>query len=60
MKISFSPLHLLALLLIGLGSLGLAGCATSDQSGGTVEYPDPAEKQYRMQEKMSQMTRSFL
>ncbi|MBL9154466.1 MAG: hypothetical protein JNK37_18390 [Verrucomicrobiales bacterium] len=50
----------LALVLGALAGTGLSGCATADDSGGTITYPDPAEKQYRMQEKMSQVTRSFL
>ena len=50
---------------IGL-MLGLSGCASPEDpgdgtgGGNAANYPDPIEKQMRMQEEMSRVTRSFL
>jgi hypothetical protein len=46
--------------------LGLSGCASPEDpgdgtgGGNAANYPDPVEKQMRMQEEMSRVTRSFL
>ncbi len=59
--ILLSVLRPLRLLLLGAcAAVGLSSCATTDSEEDTIVYPTPAEKNQRMQESMSQMTRSFL
>jgi len=61
MKTLFSSprlfLFLAAAVFVGTG---VSGCTTTDPSTDTIVYPTPAEKNQRMQEQMSQVTRSFL
>lgn len=48
-------------LLLAVMAFALGGCASPSESGaGMGSYPDPAQKQYQLQEKMSQVTRSFI
>ncbi len=58
--LSDAILRLLLTAAILAGGLGLSGCATTDPSTDTMVYPTPAEKNQQMQERMSQVTRSFL
>ncbi len=59
--IPLSALRPLRLLLLGAcAAVGLSSCTTTDPAEDTIVYPTPAEKNQRMQESMSQMTRSFL
>lgn len=64
MKSIFPSLRLtircLLLASMMMAGFGLVGCTTTDDSEDTMVYPTPAEKNQRMQESMSQMTRSFL
>ncbi len=53
-------LRLVLLATIAVSSAGLSGCTTNDVSEDTTVYPTPAEKNRQMQERMSEVTRSFM
>lgn len=53
-------IRLLLLASLAAGCFAITACTTMDPSNDTLVYPTAAEKNQQMQERMSDLTRSFL